>query len=71
MEQERESVEGTPRRPGKTWLLLFAVACVLTLAACGYFLGLMLGWWAGSDWMTVAAAVVLASVILVGRLHTT
>jgi hypothetical protein len=68
--QDRESVEGTPRRPRKIGILVFAVACVLTLAACGYFIGSMLGWWVGSDWLSVAAAVVLGSVIFAGRVYT-
>ncbi|MFI6937628.1 hypothetical protein ACIBI4_00030 [Streptomyces sp. NPDC050418] len=68
--QERQADGAAARDAARMHLLVFSVASTLFLMAGGYFLGSMIGWWAGSDWMDVTAAVVFASVILVARLLT-
>ncbi|MGA5122034.1 hypothetical protein ACPCTK_08095 [Streptomyces pseudogriseolus] len=68
--QEPEQVGNTPRRARNTGLLVFAVTSALFLAALGYLVGTMAGWWAWRDWAVVVAAVVFAGTAGFARLAT-
>ncbi len=66
---EQEPVPNARRRARMT-LFVLAVTSVLFLAALGYLVGTMAGWWAWHDWAAIAAGAVFAGTIGFGRLAT-